>query len=38
MTGAWLAVKVNMSPRGALWVKWLTVAVIVAIMLRLLLT
>ncbi|KGE76907.1 sulfite exporter TauE/SafE family protein [Halomonas sp. ND22Bw] len=38
MTGAWLAVKVNMSARGALWVKWLTVAVIVAIMLRLLLT
>ncbi len=38
MTGAWLAVKVNMSPQGALWVKWLTVAVILAIMLRLLLT
>ncbi|MDY7117800.1 sulfite exporter TauE/SafE family protein [Halomonas sp. SSL-5] len=37
MTGAWLAVKVNVSPRGAFVVKWLTVAVIVAIILRLLL-
>ncbi|HSH49693.1 MAG TPA: sulfite exporter TauE/SafE family protein [Halomonas sp.] len=37
MTGAWLAVKVNMGPRGALWVKWLTVTAIVAIILRLLL-
>ncbi|UYG07444.1 sulfite exporter TauE/SafE family protein [Halomonas sp. M4R1S46] len=37
MLGAWLAVQVNMSPRGALWVKWLTLAVIVAIILRLLL-
>ncbi len=37
MLGAWLGVKVNVSPRGALWVKWLTLAVIVAIMLRLLL-
>ncbi|MHB0776135.1 sulfite exporter TauE/SafE family protein [Halomonas sp. WWR20] len=37
MTGAWLAVRVNMGPRGALWVKWLTLAVIVAIVLRLLL-
>ncbi|MFO7649414.1 sulfite exporter TauE/SafE family protein [Halomonas sp. 3H] len=37
MLGAWLAVKVNMSPRGAFVVKWLTVAVIVAIILRLLL-
>lgn len=36
MLGAWLAVKVNMSPRGALWVKWLTLTVIVAIILRLL--
>ncbi|MCE0734141.1 sulfite exporter TauE/SafE family protein [Halomonas sp. G15] len=36
MTGAWLAVKVNVSPRGAFVVKWLTVAVIVAIILRLL--
>jgi len=35
MLGAWLAVKVNMSPRGAFVVKWLTVAVIVAIILRL---
>ncbi|ATJ81272.1 sulfite exporter TauE/SafE family protein [Halomonas beimenensis] len=38
MSGAWLAVRVNMSPRGALWVKWLTVAVILAIVLRLLST
>lgn len=37
MTGAWLAVKVNVSPRGAFVVKWLTVAVIAAIILRLLL-
>lgn len=37
MLGAWLGVKVNMSPRGALWVKRLTIAVIVAIILRLLL-
>jgi len=36
MTGAWLAVKVNVSPRGAFVVKWLTVVVIVAIILRLL--
>ncbi|MDZ7851919.1 MAG: sulfite exporter TauE/SafE family protein [Halomonas sp.] len=37
MLGAWLAVKVNMSPRGAFVVKWLTIAVILAIILRLLL-
>ncbi|MEQ6888364.1 sulfite exporter TauE/SafE family protein [Halomonas sp. CS7] len=37
MLGAWLAVKVNMSARGALVVKWLTLAVIAAIILRLLL-
>ncbi|WP_346795651.1 sulfite exporter TauE/SafE family protein [Halomonas sp. Bachu 37] len=37
MTGAWLAVKVNMSPRGAIWIKRFTLAVIVAILLRLLL-
>jgi len=37
MLGAWLAVKVNMSPRGAFVVKWLTIAVIVVIILRLLL-
>jgi uncharacterized membrane protein YfcA len=36
MTGAWLAVKVNMSPRGAMWIKYLTLAVITAILLRLL--
>ncbi|WP_192036049.1 sulfite exporter TauE/SafE family protein [Halomonas sp. YLGW01] len=36
MSGAWLAVRVNMGPRGALWVRWLTLGVIVAIMLRLL--
>jgi len=37
MLGAWLAVKVNMSARGALIIKWLTLAVIAAIILRLLL-
>ncbi|MCH4563867.1 MULTISPECIES: sulfite exporter TauE/SafE family protein [Halomonas] len=37
MGGAWLGVMVNVSPRGALWVKWLTIAVIAAIILRLLL-
>nr|WP_300310188.1 sulfite exporter TauE/SafE family protein [Halomonas sp.] len=37
MTGAWLAVKVNVSARGAMVVKWLTLAVIVVIILRLLL-
>ncbi|KPQ20251.1 MAG: TSUP family transporter [Halomonas sp. HL-93] len=36
MIGAWLAVKVNMSPRGAMWIKYLTLAMIVAILLRLL--
>lgn len=36
MTGAWLAVKVNMSPRGAMWIKYLTLAMIAAILLRLL--
>ncbi|MFC3283295.1 sulfite exporter TauE/SafE family protein [Litchfieldella rifensis] len=35
MAGAWLAVKVNMGPRGAAWIKGLTIAVIVAIILRL---
>lgn len=37
MTGAWLAVRVNMGPRGAAWIKGLTIAVIVAIILRLVL-
>ena len=37
MSGAWLAVRVNLGPRGAVWVKWLTLAVIVAIVVRLLL-
>jgi len=35
MTGAWLAVKVNMSSRGALVVKWLTVAIIAVIIVKL---
>lgn len=35
MSGAWLAVKVNMGPRGAQWVKVLTLVVIAAIILRL---
>jgi uncharacterized membrane protein YfcA len=37
MLGAWVGVKVNVSTRGALWVKRLTIIVIVAIILRLLL-
>lgn len=37
MLGAWLGVKVNISSRGALWVKWLTIVVIAAIIIRLLL-
>lgn len=37
MIGAWLAVKVNMSPRGAMWIKYLTLVMIAAILLRLLL-
>lgn len=36
MIGAWLAVKVNMSSRGAVWIKYLTLAMIAAILLRLL--
>jgi uncharacterized membrane protein YfcA len=36
MVGAWLAVKVNMSTRGAMWIKYLTLAMIAAILLRLL--
>lgn len=35
MAGAWLGVKVNMGPRGAKWIKGLTLGVIVAIILRL---
>ncbi|WP_136254144.1 sulfite exporter TauE/SafE family protein [Onishia niordana] len=35
MSGAWLAVKVNMGPRGALWVRWLTLVMIAAIIVRL---
>ncbi|MGC3873718.1 sulfite exporter TauE/SafE family protein [Halomonas sp. GXIMD04776] len=35
MSGAWLAVKVNMGPRGAYWVKRLTLVVIAAIVARL---
>lgn len=35
MAGAWLGVKVNMGPRGAQWVKGLTLVVIAAIILRL---
>ena len=37
MAGAWLAVRVNLGPRGAVWVKWLTLAVIMAIVVRLVL-
>lgn len=37
MAGAWLAVKVNMGPRGAQWIKTLTLVMIAAIVLRLLL-
>lgn len=35
MAGAWLAVKVNMGPRGAQWVKGLTLLMIAAIIVRL---
>jgi uncharacterized membrane protein YfcA len=35
MSGALLAVKVNMSSRGALWVKWLTLTMVGAILIRL---
>lgn len=38
MSGAFLGARVNMSPAGARWVKWLTVAVIFLIVLKLLLT
>ncbi|MGO2414622.1 MULTISPECIES: sulfite exporter TauE/SafE family protein [Cobetia] len=38
MSGAFLGARVNMSPAGARWVKWLTVVVIFIIVLRLLLT
>ncbi|QJQ95003.1 MULTISPECIES: sulfite exporter TauE/SafE family protein [Halomonadaceae] len=37
MVGAWLGVKVNMGPRGAWWIKWLTLMIIAAILLRLVL-
>ena len=38
MSGAFLGARVNMSPAGARWVKWLTVAVIFIIVLKLALT
>lgn len=37
ITGAFLAVRVNLSPRGAQWVKWLTLTMVAAILLRLVL-
>ncbi|WP_111495870.1 sulfite exporter TauE/SafE family protein [Marinobacter bohaiensis] len=35
ITGAMIAVKVNMGPRGAQWIKWLTLAMVAAILVRL---
>lgn len=35
--GAFMAVKVNLSPKGGLWVKWLTLVMVAAILIRLLL-
>lgn len=35
VVGAYLAVKVNMSARGAMWVKWITLAMVAAILVRL---
>ena len=35
ITGALLAVRVNMSARGAQWVKWLTLVMVGAILVRL---
>ncbi len=35
--GAFMAVKVNLSPKGGLWVKWLTLTMVAAILIRLLL-
>lgn len=37
IAGAWIAVKVNLGRQGALWVKWLTLAMVAAILVRLLL-
>lgn len=37
ITGAMLAVKVNMGPRGAKWIKWLTLVMVAAILVRLIL-
>ncbi|GGY62201.1 sulfite exporter TauE/SafE family protein [Marinobacter zhanjiangensis] len=35
MAGAMMAVRVNLSARGAQWIKWLTLAMVVAILVRL---
>lgn len=35
MTGAVVAVRVNMGPRGAQWIKWLTLVMVAAILVRL---
>ena len=35
--GAMMAVKVNMGPKGAQWIKWLTLIMVAAILLRLIL-
>ena len=37
MAGAMMAVKVNMGPKGAQWIKWLTLVMVAAILLRLIL-
>lgn len=37
MAGAMMAVRVNMGPKGAQWIKWLTLAMVAAILVRLIL-
>ncbi|MFL1406767.1 sulfite exporter TauE/SafE family protein [Marinobacter sp. M1N3S26] len=37
MAGAMMAVRVNMGPQGARWIKWLTLAMVAAILVRLIL-
>lgn len=37
IAGAWIAVRVNLGRRGAQWVKWLTLVMVAAILVRLLL-
>jgi len=37
ITGAFIAVRVNVSNQGARWVKWITLAMVAAILVRLIL-